>query len=456
MMQFSIWDALVGGGLLWQETQSVQVTGGLFNTMLGQVTPIPPTVFAGSAERYLEVRVSGESLTPRQRIAATPFANVAGTADDAAGMGGLPAASYQQRIASACPAGMAVNAIAADGTVTCVQAGTPGCLAGDCRTSWNNQDSASVIPLPRTCPAGQVAISTGPYQWACTKMCSFGTMDCNNVSNDGCETAIATDVNNCGGCGIACSTNNVANLSCSNYLCNSGCSIGFSDCNGNKQTDGCETNTNIDVNHCGTCATVCSSNHISRTCSGGNCNGTCSTGFADCNLNKRIDGCEVNTATDPNNCGFCTHACAAGALCQNGVCVSEFTGSFTGGLSSPPQCNDWQAFAARINATSTYSLVTVKGTNDPTGITCAGATANSLCQAMRAGTPFGPVLCNGRSWVVGVGCLVPGAVELSATGAACACFDGYAVRPCVPNQNWGGLNGPTCDAPSQTMMVTCQ
>jgi hypothetical protein len=423
MMLFSIWDELVGGEVLWEESQPVQVTGGLFNVILGQVTPIPPAVFSGGTALYLEIRVSGETLAPRQRIAATPFANAAASANDASGMGGLPAAAWQQRIASACPAGMAVNAVAANGTVTCVQAGSPGCLSGDCRTSWNNPDSASVSPMPRSCPAGQVAMSTGPYQWGCSIICPFGAMDCDGSPNTGCEILAAADPDNCGGCGVVCSSNNIFSRTCSNGVCNGTCSGGAVDCNGNKQTDGCEIITENNVLNCGGCGLACSGNHIFRNCHNGSCNnGVCQAPWADCNNNKRTDGCEINTFTDPNNCGSCGNVCGAGTVCASGSCAPQFTGDFTSGAPSSPQCADWQAFASRLSAASTYSLVSIKGTFDPVGISCTGSMANSLCQAIRTGTQLAFVVCDGRTWTVALGCVVPGMPSAPAsatrTGAA--------------------------------------
>ena len=41
---------------------------------------------------------------------------------------------------------------------------------------------------------------------------------------------------------------------------------------------------------------MCSANHIAPACGGGTCNGTCAAGFADCNGNKQSDGCEVDQA----------------------------------------------------------------------------------------------------------------------------------------------------------------
>jgi len=54
------------------------------------------------------------------------------------------------------------------------------------------------------------------------------------------------------------------------------------------------------------------------------------------NNNKLADGCEINTNTDNNNCGFCGNPCAMGSTCISGTCVpivtnGDFeTGSFAG------------------------------------------------------------------------------------------------------------------------------
>lgn len=121
MMEFSLWSTPAGGSPLWTETQTVQVESGLFNVLLGTATPIPGTVFTGGSTLYLEIGAGGETLTPRQRIASTPFTNVAGSCDESSRLGGLAAAAYQQRIANPCPAGYAVNTVNADGSVTCIQ-----------------------------------------------------------------------------------------------------------------------------------------------------------------------------------------------------------------------------------------------------------------------------------------------------------------------------------------------
>lgn len=48
-----------------------------------------------------------------------------------------------------------------------------------------------------------------------------------------------------------------------------------------------------DPDHCGGCANACSSNHMAtRTCGGSVCNGTCTAGFSNCDGNLRTNGCE--------------------------------------------------------------------------------------------------------------------------------------------------------------------
>jgi hypothetical protein len=72
-MTFSIFDVLSGGTELWSETQSVQVSNGIYNVLLGGQTDLAPDIF-GNSVLYLEVEVEGEALAPRSRITSVPFA----------------------------------------------------------------------------------------------------------------------------------------------------------------------------------------------------------------------------------------------------------------------------------------------------------------------------------------------------------------------------------------------
>jgi hypothetical protein len=98
------------------------------------------------------------------------------------------------------------------------------------------------------------------------------------------------------------------------------CNVGFGNCDGNA-ANGCETNTQSSVNHCGACGTTCAAvANGTNACASGQCRiGSCNAGFADCN-GLVSDGCETNTQTNSANCGACGRACPAGNSCTNGVC----------------------------------------------------------------------------------------------------------------------------------------
>jgi hypothetical protein len=73
-MVFSIFDVATGGTALYTETQNVTVSNGVFNVLIGSVTPIPQTLFDDSPNRLLEIRVNGNVLTPRRRFGSVPYA----------------------------------------------------------------------------------------------------------------------------------------------------------------------------------------------------------------------------------------------------------------------------------------------------------------------------------------------------------------------------------------------
>ncbi len=94
-MDFAVYDAEAGGSQLpsgspWSETQSVTVTNGVFNVLLGSETPLPTNLFEGGPAdpsgplRFLQVVVEGEALAPRRRIVSASYA-IGGTAGLAGG-----------------------------------------------------------------------------------------------------------------------------------------------------------------------------------------------------------------------------------------------------------------------------------------------------------------------------------------------------------------------------------
>jgi hypothetical protein len=83
-MEFAIYDAATGGNRMWgPETHAaIPVSNGLFSVGLGSQTSggIPATAWNG--DRYLEIQVGGETLSPRELIRSVPIAGMALTVPD--------------------------------------------------------------------------------------------------------------------------------------------------------------------------------------------------------------------------------------------------------------------------------------------------------------------------------------------------------------------------------------
>jgi hypothetical protein len=134
----------------------------------------------------------------------------------------------------------------------------------------------------------------------------------------------------------------------------------------------------------------------------------------------------------------------------NDSCSGQYSEVFVTETVAATQCTAWEAWRAAL--TDTYTSITLSGSNDPIGVTCGATAANILCQALRTNTPTS-VVCDGHIWNVG-GC-GPGN-ELNVDTPLCTCpTAGYDIRPCFGYPNWGGINGATCNAATQTITVTC-
>ncbi len=82
VMNFSIYATATGVTPVWTETQTVTVTNGVFNVLLGSVTPFPGTLFTSGGERYLGIKVGTDAeMTPRFRLTSVAFAFHATEAD---------------------------------------------------------------------------------------------------------------------------------------------------------------------------------------------------------------------------------------------------------------------------------------------------------------------------------------------------------------------------------------
>jgi hypothetical protein len=133
---------------------------------------------------------------------------------------------------------------------------------------------------------------------------------------------LSLDVNNCGGCDRVCPFGLNSSPTCSSGICGLTCSPTFVDCDGNP-SNGCEVNVLTSPSNCGGCGQTCpSGQNSSPVCNFGTCGLFCPFPFANCNGNPN-SGCEINTTNDVNNCGACGNICSSvngSPSCTNGNC----------------------------------------------------------------------------------------------------------------------------------------
>ncbi len=189
----------------------------------------------------------------------------------------------------------------------------------------------------------------------------------------------------------------------------------------------------------------------SGICYGTLCRPVCPFGRANCdNINA---GCnEVNTLSDPTNCGGCGRRCAMGGRCENGTCPAGVSYRFTSTTGDPQECVAWRTFRAALPMT-VYRRITLLGINDPNvGVSCIGNNASALCAALRTAQNF-VVFCDGRPWAVTV---CGKDVEVSASAAGCQCEQaGYVIRPCE-GPDRGGIKSATCGTPPGDVKIVCE
>ncbi len=168
---------------------------------------------------------------------------------------------------------------------------------------------------------------------ACSPNCVSGYGDCSTptapAADNGCETPVSFDADNCGACGRKCSGNHVSSRSCSLGKCDSLCQAGYNNCTQPSPPagdDGCETDVNIDPDNCGVCGRKCSSTQVAaRSCSGGTCNSTCNSGHGNCLQPASPtpdDGCETVTTSNSKHCGSCSNACSGLQYCNSTTCTA--------------------------------------------------------------------------------------------------------------------------------------
>jgi Cys-rich repeat protein len=191
------------------------------------------------------------------------------------------------------------------------------CCGGACTDTASDSENCgacgmacSAMHAAATCQAGACAAGS----------CEIGWGDCNHDLADGCEANLAIDPANCQKCGAGCAFPH-GGAACSNGCYLAVCSFGWDDCNGILD-DGCETAVVDDLHNCGACGNTCvGAPHSRPTCQNASCQlASCVQGFSDCDGLVQ-NGCEVATGADKHNCGTCGNVCGNGLVCRNGSCT---------------------------------------------------------------------------------------------------------------------------------------
>lgn len=181
------------------------------------------------------------------------------------------------------------------------------------------------------------------------------------------------------------------------------CATGFADCNRNA-TDGCEVDKASNHENCGACGRACAPK---RVCSEGACVDACRAGLTACT------GACVDLATSHDHCGRCGGACGANEVCDGGACKSRPCGWVIGGdgPATTSARNGRLAITGNGPGPSAGGLSLAFTDVDTFDASVAAPTANSGSEASMQTTcgisPFGAVVKNdGTNWSFYAGPLV--------------------------------------------------
>jgi hypothetical protein len=207
----------------------------------------------------------------------------------------------------------------------------PPCAPGNklCGTSCvptNNPATGCAAASCNACPAFPNASAICGDAGACAMgPCNNGFLDCDGLAGNGCEVAPATNIDNCGQCGRACSTLHTISRRCLGGLCVPSCALGFDTCMSPAAPladDGCERAVQTNAS-CGSCNNDCSVQGTSPS-SPFSCLNAGSSSVCGCVANASCGGAAGVCSSGQCTCG--------GATCHLGeTCLSVVVDAGTGG-----------------------------------------------------------------------------------------------------------------------------
>ncbi|HWO17434.1 MAG TPA: hypothetical protein VNO30_01620 [Kofleriaceae bacterium] len=145
---FTVFDAPVGGAAVWADTVSITADLGRVAATLGRSSnPIGEAVFTG-ADRFLEIKVQDETLSPRLTITAVPYAIRSATA------AATTDPNVQRRTPQnmSCPPGQFMRRITPAGDAECLPA---------LQCARFRADAGSRQEVTAFCPAGSFVTGGG-------------------------------------------------------------------------------------------------------------------------------------------------------------------------------------------------------------------------------------------------------------------------------------------------------
>jgi hypothetical protein len=312
---------------------------------------------------------------------------------------------------------------------------TPSCSAGwgncdanpinGCETNTNSSmTNCGTCGTQCTNPNGSTSCTNG----VCTPTCTAGWGNCDANPVNGCETFTDGNVNHCGTCGHQCSNPN-GSTSCSSGTCSPTCAAGWGNCDANPD-NGCETFTDGNVSHCGSCGNLCTNPNGSTSCSGGVCSPTCSAGYGNCDANPN-NGCETNTNTSTGNCGACGNTCTNAhgtTACASGVCSPSCSAGWGNCDGNPNNGCETDIFGSISNCGACGTVCSnAHGTTS-----CSSGTCSPICDAGWGNCDANPINgCETNTNTTTAHC--------GACGTQCANANG--TTSCV-----GGTCAPVCNA----------
>ena len=210
-----------------------------------------------------------------------------------------------------------------------------------------NEECDGMDRPPHTICSGSCTVSCDSNTDVSDQIVDYIYSACDNSMTDldGCEVNLLSDEYNCNSCGNSCysgltDNNQYTLVECVQYLTNQG--VSFAECsygcnpystylNCDYLPAGCESNYLTDVNNCGSCGYVCSSDNAEQPYPGGDntvylcenaeCDFTClNPQYQSCD---DVFGCETDLYNDSENCGSCGYVCPVpdNGLPDNGLAV---------------------------------------------------------------------------------------------------------------------------------------